>query len=593
MTTRDPQVLLEQQADAAEPVGMELTARLPVRFAGHRGGDGPLTRGQASTLGWVTNTALYTRMVEWPLTIPAGTTVADIGAAVAVLMGRHESLRTTFPAVRPPVQRVARSGTLAIDVYAASRAPSEPAVLNVALTRLLRSREFDLEADLPVRVAVATWHGAPLAASILYSHVAVDFASMALIGRQFTGLIGDTARRAGSVTPDRSPAHQPLDQAAYEQSALGTRRNAAALRGWETRLRIMPQCLYAVPADNAGPAGGESGWLWSRAAALALPHIAGRTRTSRQLVVFAALCTMLAWRTGHPGCVLPVSSSNRYQRHLSGYVGSLAQDCMMSVDTRGDSLDAVVRHASTAALRGKHNGLVDLIALDAVIERVEHDRGFKYERHCVFNDLSLHLGDTDDGPQAPGADPVRGQTRFEVLPAPPIQEILLVLLQQVNGELILGGLTRDASLLPAGEIETMLRGVEALLVAGAAGDVDLGRLGEVTGVRPIERGPGWYRVDGSWIDLAAVQRLLADALPAPARAFETQGELVAYLVAGENIGSAAQAHQACMTSLRQRPRRTAIAPARYVICAGAPADPGALGSWRRLPVLSQGTGRPA
>ena len=75
---------------------------------------------------------------------------------------------------------------------------------------------------------------------------------------------------------------------------------------------------------------------------------------------------------------------------------------------------------------------------------------------------------------APGQDPGKAklalaQTRFAELAAQPIGEILLFLVQQVSDELILGGLSRDASLLPAGEIEMLLRGTESLIVAGRVG----------------------------------------------------------------------------------------------------------------------------
>ncbi|MCW2931603.1 MAG: hypothetical protein JWM19_2565 [Actinomycetia bacterium] len=599
MVTRDPQVLLEEQADAAAPIRLELAEPLRVPFAGRRGGDGPLTLGQASTLRWVTNPAFYTRMAEWPLTVPPGTTPDDIAAAMAVLMARHESLRTTFPAVEPPVQRVARTGELVIDVYEAGGEPADSMVLTVPLTRLLRSREFDLTAELPLRMAIAVWQGEPQAAVIVYSHMAVDFASMALIGREFTALVSDP----GQLDVGQ-PAHQPLDQAADERSARGQRRNDAALRNWEAQLRTMPQCMYAVPLDAAGPEGGRSGWLWSRAAALALPHVAARTGASRQIVVFAALCTMLAWRTGHPECVLPVPATNRYQQHLRGYVGPLSQECMMSLDTRAGGLDEVVRRAAIAAVRGYRNGLVHITMLESLTQRVEHDRGIINARHCVINDLSLLLGDMEEG-AAPCQDSGEAklaltETRFAELAAPPIEETLLFLVQQVSEELIFGGLTRDASLLPAGEIEMLLRGTESLLVAAASGDVDLDRLAEITGVRPVERGADWLRIDRSWIQLSAIRGLLADALPAPIAAFAVREHddltLVAYLAANGSIATPGQAHQACMKVLREpdsagRPRNTAIAPSRYVICAGPPDDPDDLASWMRQPVIADGDGR--
>lgn len=276
----------------------------------------------------------------------------------------------------------------------------------------------------------------------------------------------------------------------------------------------------------------------------------------------------------------------------------------MSVDTRAAGLDEVVRRTAAAAVRGQHNGLVQIAALESLIARVEEDRGIVYARHCTFNDLSLHLGDAGEG-AAPCPDPsaakrALSQTRFAALAAPPIQEILLFLLQQVSEELILGGLTRDGSLLPDGEIEMLLRGTESLLVAAAPGDVDLGQLAEITGVRPAERGAGWVAAGGSWVQVDAMRLLLADALPAPAAVFAVRDHddltLVAYLAASGGITSPGQAHQACMKVLRQpdsagRTRHTAMAPGRYVICARPPTDPDDLASWQCQPVIADGDGR--
>jgi hypothetical protein len=299
-----------------------------------------------------------------------------------------------------------------------------------------------------------------------------------------------------------------------------------------------------------------------------------------------------------------VPATNRYQQHLRGYVGPLAQECMMSLDTRAGGLDEVVRRAAVAAVRGYRNGLVQITMLESVTQRVEHDRGIINARHCVINDLSLHLGDTEEA-AAPCPDPGEArlaltQTRVAELAAQPIAEILLFLVQQVSEELIVGGLTRDASLLPAGEIEMLLRGTESLMVAAASGDVDLDRLAEITGVRPVERDADWLRVDRSWIQLSATRRLLADALPAPTAAFAAGDRdeltLVAYLAADGGIATPGQAHEACMKVLRLpdaagRVRLAAIAPSRYVICGGPPDDPDDLASWQRQPVIADGAGR--
>ena len=615
MTTRDPLLgLLQERADAAAPSRLNLVDQLRVTFAGQRGGAGPLTIGQASALGWVCDPTLYTRMVEWPLSLPPGTTLPDIAAALEVLMSRHESLRTRYPADREPVQRVARSGELVVDVYEASEEPADSAALTMELIRRLRSSEFDLTAELPLRVAVARSRGVPAAAVIVYSHAAVDFASMALIDRQFVALVSDPVRRV-SGSPGREPlGHQPLDQAADERSERGRRRTAAALRGWEASLRSMPQCMYAVPAADAvrGPGRRVSGgpascWLWSPAAALALPHITARTGANPQQAVFAALCVMLAWRTGHETCALPVMASNRYHRRLRDYVGNLAQECIVSVDVRAQGLDDVVRRTGAAILRGTRHSLVEVSAMQRVMERVEHDRGITIDRYCVFNDLSVLLGDTEIRP--PASDPAEAgralpRSRIARLLEPPPDQLLLVMLQQVDGEMILGALTRDANRVPPGDLEALLRGVELLLVAAAPGDVDLSRIGDVAGAQPVPRGPQWLRIDASWVELPEVQRLVEDALPGPAAAFavpDAHGEpaLVAYLADGDEIRTPAQAHRACMSVLagtrKLEPpggiRYTAMAPGRYVICDRAPADPRDLAAWQRQTVLVDGDGR--
>jgi hypothetical protein len=627
MPAPDLLVLLHERADAVPPVRLTLADRMRVAFAGSRGGEGPVTITQGTALSWVTNPTFPTRMVEWPLSLPQGTTLADIAAALQILMARHEALRTCYPSVpEEPVQRVIRSGELVVDVYTASDEPADDAVLVTGLTRLLRAREFDLTTELPLRVAVAVWQDTPRAAVILFSHMAADMAAMVQLDREFTILVTDTSgRQAGP------PGFQPLDLAEQEHSARGRRRHDAAVRGWEAVLRTMPQCLYAVPsADPRRDGGVVSGWLWSRAGALALPHIAVRTGASRQLVVFAALCTMIGWRTGHDTCVIPVIVTNRYRRYLREYIGTLVQDGITSLSVRARDFDEVVRRASTAVVRGNHSSLITAQAHERAVEHTEHHRGITWARYCIYNDISEFQTVADSSEPAASTTEIRqalNQTRFAQLPAPGAEEsLLLLLIQQVDGELIIGATTRDANRVPLGELETLLRGTESLLVATASGDIELSRLAEITGVQPIARGPGWLRIGPSWVELAEVRRLIEDALPTAAAAFSIPGtaategpategpaaegpaadilprqhrELVAYLAADGGIDTPEQAHAACMATLAGTRslappngiRYTAMAPGRYVICSSAPSDVHDLAGWQRQAVVAEGDGR--
>jgi hypothetical protein len=600
MAARTPLVLMRQRSAEAGPVPLTSAGRVWVPFEGERGGEGPVTLCQAGTLQWVTDTSVYNRMVEWPLTLPEGVAVADIAVSLGILLGRHEVLRTTFPGgPGSRVQRVARRGQLALDIFETRGEPAD--VLTVALIGRLRAAEFDIRKDLPVRAAVATRRGSPVAAVLLYSHVAVDFASMALLDRQFTRLVSDPAAR---VPGERG--HQPLDQAAVERAPRGRRTAGAALRAWEASLRVMPQCLYAVPASRAG-GGPAAGWLWSRAAALALPRITARTGASKQVTVLAALCAVLSWRTGQDRCAMAMSVTNRTRPRLRGYVGPLATDGLLLLRTKAASFDELARRATVAALKANRSGPVDRARLLEITGQVEHARGIAYTRDCVFNDISRFQ--PDQGPAAAAAAPEQiagalAESRFVRLPPTPVDELLLLILHRVEGELMLGALTADAGRVPPEEIESLLRGADRLLTAAAAGDLPLAGLGGVTGVAPLPRGDGWVLADSCWVELAEVQRLLSDACPRAARVFAQPGaggspRLVAYLAATEGVMTPGQAHAACMRLLaghgRPRqpggPRYTAMAPGHYVICAQAPADPASLTGWRRQTVIAQGDGR--
>jgi len=603
MALREMIALLRQRPGAAQPVKILSADQIFVHFSGERGGEGPCTRGQADSLAWTADVTNYSRMIEWTFDLPPKVTVGDIAAALGVLVARHESLRTTYPAGDPAVQRVASSGELAVNVYEVGNEPPETPVLAGELVRRLRAAEFEVASELPVRAAVAVSRGVPCAAVAVYSHVAADLASMAVIGRQFSVLAGDPARRESGPV-----GHQPLDQAAAEQSAVGCRRAAAAVRAWAVKVRSMPQFAYAVPPGGPPGGGGTlAGWLWSAAGALALRHIAARTGARRQAAVLAALCAVLSQRTGQARYALTVLTNNRFERRLNEYVGVLAGETLISVDAGAQRFDELVRRTASATLGAARGGLADWVERDHVIREIEDDRGITYTRGCVYNDATVEEPESSTSPGDP-SDVLCALSQSELRLVEPGEiwgQLLLFPLLQVEDEMVLGALTADTDRVTRADVESLLRGVESLLTAAAAGDVSLSRIGEITGIPPATRNAGWLLVDSCWIELAEVQRLLDDAVPASAaRVFAVPGSpgepaLVAYLAARTSIRTPEQAHAACMATLRgngrpQSPggiRYTAMAPGRYVICDGVPGDPSDLAAWQKLPVLADGAGR--
>ncbi|MGD0068011.1 MAG: hypothetical protein ABSB76_31840, partial [Streptosporangiaceae bacterium] len=94
---------------------------IPVQFTGERAREGPLTLGQLNMYVWLS------RIPDHPygilcaeLPVPAVVSAGEVAQAAAVLIARHESLRTTyvpgFVPGEPPRQRVAAAGVQLLEV---------------------------------------------------------------------------------------------------------------------------------------------------------------------------------------------------------------------------------------------------------------------------------------------------------------------------------------------------------------------------------------------------------------------------------------------------------------------------------------------
>jgi hypothetical protein len=320
---------------------------------------------------------------------------------------------------------------------------------------------------------------------------------------------------------------------------------------------------------------------------------AARTRTSRSSIVLAAICAVIARRTGYRELAFPLTSSNRFERHLANYVGSLAQNSFATVEIAGRSFDELASHTWTRVAEASRHARYDPVRRDAMDELIERERGIHLNRRQLFNNLvpeswsGLTAG---VGFQPEEIDTALSRTELRWRPAPVNGTPIQFSLGQIDGCLRLDLWNADAGLLPRAELESVLLAVERLLVAAAHGDVPAARMPRVIGLEPIPRTRGWMLVDHSWVDVADVQRLVDEAFaPAVAYVFASAGgrPLVACLAASDAIRTPEQAHARCMAALAGHP--TAITPRHYDICPTAPADLSDLRAWP-VPVAA-GTGR--
>jgi hypothetical protein len=593
---------------------LRLVDRIQVKGTGVRSGSGALTLGQLNVAQWVGDRDHdFFAVIDLVLHLPKAVSLDDVTDSFALLMARHESLRTKFTLGPEPRQHIALTGEFPLEIYeydpeaypqihaldadGDTRGTISPETrLEAALIGRLRETALNIGGDELARAAVAVKDGRPVAAAMVCSHLIADFSALVVLDREFTELAGDPAGRTIGA-----PVHQPLDQATAEHEPLSQRRAETSLRFWEANLRWMPQCVYAVPA-TAEPGPPIGGWYLSPAISQVLPSIEARTGTGASQVITAALAAVLALRTDTPRFGFRLIANNRIGARLHDYVGTIAQDCLVLVDAQVSTFDDLVRQSATAILRACKLGPYDTIRLIAACKAIERERGILMHRDAVLNDIGRHPLDFErTAPDDYAAQVLQllmgSQSVMHWWHPPAHQEILTEFRVFRFDELTALGLwTWDTSRVPPAEIEALLRGTERLILAAAEGDVDMAKLSEVTGLVPVVRDPAtWLRLDSCWMEIPEVQRLLDDAL-APSAALlhvetgaDGQPRLIAYLAAGDRIRTPDQAHTACLGALSRR--YTAITPGWYVICDGAPADPLDLAAWQRQPVLAAGDGR--
>ncbi|MGW1513065.1 condensation domain-containing protein [Streptomyces sp. NPDC002394] len=558
---------------------MTKTYTVTVRHEGGETRRGPVTMGQANMIRCMLRDEPEHINIHavWP--VPGGTTTESAIDALRALVVRHEALRTTFPHAPGEVPReqvVSSEGEFTVTVLDHEELPPEGYAEDVA--RRARVDRFHLDRDFGLRISLIAVEGVPLSVALAASHAVTDISALSVLEEDWLDLLAD--RTLPAVT-----AFTPLDLAAEEATPGGLRKAEASLRHWERIIRTGPQAMFAEPGAVGTEVEAEQLTLRSTRGARALALVAERTGGLPSTVLLTAWCALLAHRTGQSSCVAAVPTSNRFLPRLARSVNTVSQDALLSLDVRVPSFDALLRAAWGAALNAYRHSRFDAVRLWEMIDAVTYERGSRFARDVVFNDVSaLPTGSTEDS-DGPGLDVVRGPA--QVLPAR-----VLTFVHETAPVLRLG-LWVDPALFAPDEAEGFLTGLVRLLEAAATGDVPLAELTGVTGVRPVERGGNWRRVDGSWVSPPEVADLLSRALGGVPVHVAPEGPdeegLTAFLACGGSPFTPAQAHAALMEALPGHPG--VLAPRRYVIVRDAPAGADRTGAWLRQPILMEGAGR--
>ncbi|MEH1166471.1 condensation domain-containing protein [Micromonospora sp. CPCC 205539] len=563
---------------------------LIVRFAGCEIREGPLTTGQENMMRAQLLDAVP-MVEEFVPALPDGTTLRAVTAALADWFVRHEGLRTRYVLADPGVpgschrQRVDGAGTILVRLVDTTADTALAALEDVRAQ--LRARPYDVERDLPVALAVVRVDGVPRGMVIVVSHLATDGIGIGLLADDLLALI------AGG--PVGGPGLQPLDLVELEATPAIRRRIRQSRLHWAERLQRAPHAVLPVDDPGGTEALQRGVLLRSAAAAAAVASVSARTNATPAAVVVAAYAALLTHHTGNPNFAFVSSSSNRYLRRLRDYAGTQATDAFVQfeVDPR-DTFDSLVRLAGRSCLQAYRSSWFDTAEIWAEIQKVGTRRGIDaYTRNCLFSDLSAAGYQPEvHYPVRVGAEPVVLPGLGEFVELAPIRRPHRVALTTYRLDTDLVAVAWGDPRCFADRLPAFAGALVRLLAAAGSADRPLAELLLATDLEVQVRSASWHLVDGSWVDMDAVRRLLRAAVgdrPVAVGLTGAQRPLIECHLAGAEP-AAETVHAACLAQLGGR--SSAMAPHRYVTHSAAPANPGDVAAWRAAPVIADSDGRP-
>ena len=275
--------------------------------------------------------------------------VEALGAALADVVGRHESLRTLFPApggipqqLVVPVER-ADFGWQVVDASGWSAARLEG-----ALGAVVR-HTFDLATEIPLRATLFRIADEEHVLVAVVHHIAAD-------GWSIAPLVGDlgvayAARCAGQVPGWAPLAVQYVDYTLWQRTQFGElddphSRIGAQLAYWQDALAGMPERLQ-LPTDRPYPAvanyrGASVAINWPAELQQQVARVAGEHNATSFMVIQAALAVLLAKLCASTEVAVGFPIAGRRDPALDELVGFFVNTLVLRLELAGDPTVAEV-----------------------------------------------------------------------------------------------------------------------------------------------------------------------------------------------------------------------------------------------------------
>ena len=306
-----------------------------------------------------------------------------LGVALADVIGRHESLRTLFPAVEGIPRQVVVPAELAdfgCDVVDASGWPVGR--LDDAVDAAAR-HPFDVATEIPLRTRLFRVAADEHVLVMVVHHIAADGWSVAPLARDLgVAYVGRCAGRAPGWAP--LPV-QYVDYTLWQRTQFGDLDDsqspiAAQLTYWQDALAGMPDRLQ-LPTDRPYPPvadyrGARVTVDWPAQLQQQVREVAREHNATSFMVIQAALALLLAKISASPDVAMGYAVAGRGDPALDEVVGFFVNTLVLRVDLGGDptvgELLAQVRARALAAFEYQD------VPFEVLVERLHPTRSMAH-----------------------------------------------------------------------------------------------------------------------------------------------------------------------------------------------------------------------
>jgi hypothetical protein len=428
--------------------------------------DAPLTFGQLSTWRSIETFDDDTLVaVNVPATWDVrGFDAATVRDALARLVDRHESLRTTYHIVNgAPVQRV--HDELPPRIRYVDQPVADPADPQRTTAELYRE-PFPVTDDPAWHAVLVSVAGQPRFLALSLSHMVVDLWAVKELEAQFRALATGTG-----AEPVRVP--QPRELAVRQRGETWEARRRRAEAYWLRLLTDGPVRNLPLPPAGRRRQTRIQATLRSHQLAVLVAEAAKALGTSQQSVLMAATAVALSRFIGRGRVMLSLMSANRFEPDWQTLIST--QNQLVPLICEVDPAIAVgpyVKRAHFQAMLAYRNGSYDVDRAEELAKDVGPVNGDSFAHDCWFNYIAEAESEVPDS--APLA------TSAELTWDTPLRNAGHPFYARVHGDgrnWIAVTFRVDPDIVPAGQVVEALRTVaRTVLRAATAPETPLGDL---------------------------------------------------------------------------------------------------------------------